>query len=175
MKKLSIQSLLLPKHYNLLSAVFAISTLSIATALSSISVAQSFASIDQVRSAAKSSCTFEKEKTVTFEDENGVEQEKVEYYDELDYDCTERQYGGQLVQGNFYLKRAKETWHSGAVVTLRGDGYTAFCRDADDAVEWFNTNGEIENLLTVRANFDALERGIFSEDVSLENCHITIN
>ena len=143
MKKQSIERLLLSKHNNLLGAAFAISTLSIATALSSISVAQSFTSIDQIRSAAKSSCTFEKEKTIIFEDENGVEQEKVDYYDELDYDCTERKYGGQLVQGNFYLKRAKETWHSGAVVTLQGDGYTAFCKGADDAVEWFNTNGKL--------------------------------
>ena len=175
MKKQSIERLFLSKQNKSLSAVFAISTLSITTIFSSISIAQSFASIDQIRSAAKSSCTFEKEKIVTFKDENGVEQEKVDYYDELDYDCTERKYGGQLVEGNFYLKRAKETWHSGAVVTLRGDGYAAFCRGADDAVEWFNTNGELENLLTVRANFDALEPGITSEDVSLENCHITIN
>lgn len=175
MKKQSIERLFLSKQNKSLSAVFAISTLSIATIFNSISVAQSFASIDQIRSAAKSSCTFEKEKTIIFEDENGVEQEKVEHYDELDYDCTERQYGGQLVQGNFYLKRAKETWHSGAVVTLQGDGYTAFCRGADDEVEWFNTNGEIENLLTVRANFNGLERGITSEDINLENCHITIN
>ena len=175
MKKQSIELLFLSKQNKSLSAVFAISTLSIATVFSLTSVAQSFVSIDQIRSAAKSSCTFEKEKTIIFEDENGVEQEKVEYYDELDYDCTERKYGGQLVQGNFYLKRAKETWHSGAVVTLQGDGYTAFCRGADDEVEWFNTNGEIENLLTVRANFNGLERGITSEDINLENCHITIN
>jgi hypothetical protein len=174
-KKQSIERLLLPKHNKSLSAVFAISTLSIATIFSLTSVAQSFASIDQIRSAAKSNCTFEKEKTVIYEDENGVEQEKVEYYDELDYDCTEREYGGQLVQGNFYLKRAKKTWHSGSVVTLQGNGYTAFCKDADAEVEWFETNGEPENFLTVRANFDGLKPGVFSEDVNLENCNITLN
>jgi hypothetical protein len=103
MKKQSIERLFLSKQNKSLGAVFAISTLSIATIFSLTSVAQSFALIDQIRSAAISSCTFEKEKIVTFEDENGVEQEKVEYYDELDYDCTEREYGDQLVQGNFYL------------------------------------------------------------------------
>ena len=175
MKKQSIERLILSKQNKLLSAAFAISALSLVTVLSLTSFAKSILLIEQIKVEAEANCTFEKEKKVTYTDENGIEQEDVEYYKNLDYDCTERKYGGQLVQGNFYLKRARETWHSGAVVTLQGDGYTAFCRGADDAVEWFNTNGEIENLLTVRANFNSLEPGITSKDVNLDNCHITIN
>lgn len=176
MKKQSIERLLLPKQNKSLGAAFAISTLFMATVFSLTSIAQSFAPIDQIRLAAENDCTFEKERTVTFEDENGREQEEIEYYDELDYDCTEREYGGQLVEGKLNFDRAKDTFTYGAVVTLKGDDYTAYCRGADGAVEWFETNGEPENpLLTVRANFDGLEQGILSEDVNLENCQFALN
>jgi hypothetical protein len=175
MSKYFVKLPLLPNLTKTISAAVSILALYQGTILMSKSIAQSFASINQVKEAAESSCTFKKEKKETYTDENGIEQEEVSYEEELDYDCTERKYGGQLVEGNLYFERAKKTWHSGAVVTLKGDDYTVYCRNADSAVDWFNTNTEPFNYLTVTGNFTKLEPGWGSTDVSLENCKFLLN
>jgi hypothetical protein len=81
--------------------------------------------------AAQNKCTFQKQEVTTYRDENGIEQQKVRNYSDLEYDCTKRVYRGQLIQSRLRYDRANDNIFSGgAVVTFQGNGFEAYCREA---------------------------------------------
>ena len=158
------------KRINLAVNTIVLTGICLASALTASTRAQSIYSMTQLKETAEDKCTLKKKKTVTYKDENGIEQEEVKFYDELNFDCTEEKYGGYLVQENLKFDRAKDTIWFGAVVTFKGDNYTAYCRNAGDAVEMFNASVSPGSLITVRGKFDGLEQGLIYKDINLKNC-----
>ncbi|MEO0924240.1 MAG: hypothetical protein AAFY63_00035 [Cyanobacteria bacterium J06643_13] len=134
-----------------------------------VSKAQTYPSISQMIAAAKNKCTFQKKEVTTYKDENGVEQTEIRNYSDLSLNCTRRVYRGQLVQNRLRFDRANDNIFSGgAVVTFKGDGFTAYCRDAGaETVKWFRKNSTTNREFIVTATYKDLES---RSEINIRNC-----
>ena len=136
------------------------------------SQAQNRPSFAQIVVAVENKCTFNKKEVTTWIDERGTEQREVKHYNDLEYDCTDNIFNGRVIQGLLKYDRARNNILSGGpVITFKGNGFTAFCRDAGaENVDWFQDNSWKGREFVVVAVYEGLQEGATSSDINVSRC-----